>query len=607
MQGPDRPAERTRQNASAMLATAVVDELVALGVRHVVLCPGSRSAPLAYALHAADLAGRLSLHVRHDERVAGFTALGMGRAPATPGAPAHVAAVVTTSGTAVANLHPAVLEAHHAGVPLLVLSADRPHRMRGTWANQTSELQSTMFGPATRRTVDLAAPTPGADVPVGPWRAEIGAGVAAARGEYGGRPGPVHLDLAFDDPLVPEDVTATAEEDDADPPEPVAAQPVSESVVQASAAHLGPGPRTVLVAGDGAGDGARLLAEAAGWPLLAEPTSGARWGANSVPAYRLLLDHPDLGARVQRAVVVGRPTLSRPVTRLLAREDVEVVVLAEHEDDPAPGRVVHRWAGLGLAAAVAGRAGAAVDDGWLTSWTVAGERASAALDEVLDGWSGATGPVVAREVCAAAAPDELLVVAASNPVRDLDLAGRPTAAYVVANRGLAGIDGTVSTATGLALAADAPVRVLVGDVALLHDAGGLLLGPGETVPDLQVVVLNDDGGGIFGLLEHGAPERVASFERVFGTPHGTDLASLAAAYGVPYRVVGDVMGLRDVLAGWGRGGGRQLVEVRAERSTLRDLHAAIGEAVRIAVAEPTSAAAGETSGRGDQASAVRGR
>ncbi|WP_322790234.1 thiamine pyrophosphate-binding protein, partial [Pseudokineococcus marinus] len=192
-------------------AVAAVAALVSRGVRHVVLCPGSRSAPLAYALADAERAGDLVVHVRTDERAAAFTALGAGRATGVP------AAVVTTSGTAVANLHPAVLEAHHGGVPLLVLTADRPHALRGTWANQTSELQAGLFGAAVRLAVDLPAPPPGEDLgaAAAAWARAVAAAADAARGlpplgEDGepagppGRPGPAHVDLALADPLVPE-------------------------------------------------------------------------------------------------------------------------------------------------------------------------------------------------------------------------------------------------------------------------------------------------------------------------------------------------------------------------------------------------------------------
>ena len=546
-------------NRSTQVAGALVSALAEHGVADVVLCPGSRSAPVAYALAAADRAGVLRVHVRHDERSAGFTALGMGLATG------HPAAVVTTSGTAVANLHPAVLEAHEAGVPLLVVSADRPHRLRGTWANQTTALQAAMFGVATRLAVDLPVECDSDAV-----RGAVADAVLASVGRGGTtRPGPVHLDVAFDDPLVPGD--------SAPPPPRMPRRHAAPSGTpqRAAVAELEGGLRTVVVAGAGAGGTARRLAESAGWPLLAEPSSGARGGPNAVRAYRLLLDEAELGGRIQRVVALGRPTLSRPVTRLLARRDVQVVHVVRSVDEPGPEGTVQRVVGEVEATGEP-------DHAWLADWQTAGEVAGAAVDEVLD--SGPlTGPLVAREVAAATRPDEVLVAAASNAIRDLDLAADigTASGRVLANRGVSGIDGTVSTAAGAALATRATTRALVGDLAFLHDLNGLLLGPQEPPPTVQVVVLNDDGGGIFALLEHGEPQYAEVFERVFGTPHGADLGALCTGLRVPHAVVDDVAGLRKALSD--PAPGRSVLEVQAPRDGLRALHARIRSAVGVAV------------------------
>ncbi|KGM08347.1 2-succinyl-6-hydroxy-2,4-cyclohexadiene-1-carboxylate synthase, partial [Cellulomonas bogoriensis 69B4 = DSM 16987] len=264
--------------------------------------------------------------------------------------------------------------------------------------------------------------------------------------------------------------------------------------------------------------------EAHGWPLLAEPSSGARSGRCAVPAYRLLLDLPTLGGAVRRVVVLGRPTLTRPVQRLLAREDVEVHVLtptgATWPDAARNATTVTR-------APLASTAGPpAPDEQWLHPWLAAGHAAlDTALQVVRSTDRHLTGPAVADLV--AHHPTPVLVVGSSHPVRDLDLvADWAEAPHVLANRGLAGIDGTVSTALGVALATGAPTRALMGDLTFLHDVGGLLLGPDEPRPDLQLVVANDDGGSIFATLEHGDPARSAVFERVFATPHRADLAGL---------------------------------------------------------------------------------
>jgi 2-succinyl-5-enolpyruvyl-6-hydroxy-3-cyclohexene-1-carboxylate synthase len=542
-------------NPSTALATVLVRALAALGVRHAVLSPGSRSAPLAYALAQ----GPLDLHVRVDERAAGFLALGLAKASGEP------AVVVTTSGTAVANLHPAVLEASHAGVPLLVLSADRPHELRGTGANQTTD-QVKLFGAAVRSFAEIPAPERRAGQAAA-WRAVAVRAVAAARGTLTGDPGPVHLNVAFREPLVPDDDASRPEGLDGAVTAVVGAPALSS---RPPAEVLGPGPRTVVVAGDGAGPAARALAESGAWPLLAEPSSGARAGANAVGPYRLLLEHPELGARIERAVVLGRPTLSRPVSALLARDGVEVVVVPQRPAWPdAAGHAAR------VVAAVAAEPGAGSGP-WLAAWRAAGAAATAAIDGVLDAEAAAgrlTGPFAAREVAAAASPG-VLVAGSSNPVRDLDLAAHPGDGAVLANRGLAGIDGTVSTASGVALALGGPVRCLVGDLTFLHDAGGLLVGPGERRPDLQVVVVDDGGGGIFGLLEHGeralrGAGEAAVFERVFGTPHGAALEPLCEAYGAGYTAAPDAETLRKALAS--PPPGTSVVHVRVARDSQRDL------------------------------------
>ncbi len=534
-------------------AVQLLAGLIEAGLRDVVLCPGSRSAPLAYAAEAAERRGLIRLHVRHDERTAAFVALGLARGGEGP------AAVVTTSGTAVANLLPAALEAHHAGIGLLLLTADRPGRLRGTWANQTSDLQHSLFGTLPVLTIDTETRSMGGDL--------AGKAVAAATGE---RPGPVHLNLCFDEPLQPapgEKIDLDGARPGAHPPglagrpvAPVAPPPPADAE---ACLTLAAGPRTVVVAADGAtGSVAKRLAQEADWPLLAEPSSGARSGRCVVGGYRLLLDTP-LGRRVERVVVFGRPTLSRPVTRLIERAG-EVVLVGP------PGRGPQRAVRRAAAVRVEGPD----DPGWLAEWLAAGRAASAAVKAVLDGWPRPTGPAVAAALAAATGSGDALVVGASNPIRDLDLAADtlPEQALVVANRGLAGIDGTLSTALGVAAASGRPTRAFVGDLTFLHDLAGLAVPAAERARvRLQVVVLNDDGGGIFSMLEHG--DHRQAFERVFATPVGADLAALCAGYQVPHRSVG---GTGDLIEALGSvPSGIEVVEVTAHRADLRPLHAGI--------------------------------
>lgn len=520
------------------LGRAVVDRLGAEGVRHVVLSPGSRNAPLALAAWQ----GPLELHTRIDERAAGFLALGLSKVGSR-------AAVVCTSGTAVANLHPAVLEAAHAGVPLVVVSADRPARLMRTGANQTTD-QVGIFGPLVP-TYDVAAP---ADLDTVPWAAD----------------GVLHVNVRLDEPLVG---AAGNPRSTGDFPG-LTAVAVPHNPPELPVQPLPAGPRTVVVAGDDAGPRARLLAERAGWPLLAEPSSGARRGSQAVRTYRLLLGTA-LGAEIERVVVFGRPTLSRPVTRLLAREDVEVLVV--------PGRGV--WPVRPPGATVLTAAPAAPEapdpDGsdWCARWRAADRELGRRIDRLLAEQPGLTPYAVAAAVSTAVPPEGLLVVGASSPIRDLDLM-EPAGPVgerrkEIANRGLSGIDGTISTAIGAALGRPSSSRALalMGDVTFLHDQSSLVLGPEEARPDLTIVVVNDDGGAIFSVLEQGAPEHGEAFERLFGTPHGVDVASLCAATRTPHLRVTSRPELEQALAG--PNGGIEVVEAVVDRSGRRDLDARI--------------------------------
>lgn len=541
-------------NPSTAFATVVVDELIRSGVREAVLAPGSRSAPLALALAAADREGRLRLHVRIDERTAGFLALGLIRGTGLP------VPVVTTSGTAVANLHPAVLEASHSGLPLIVLSADRPPELRGSGANQTTD-QLKVFGSAVRLFHEIGTPKRELGQ-AAYWRSLLARTVSAAVGARTSDPGPVHLNCALVEPLVPTD--------DGDWPESLEGRSGPWTSVHATAAQpssIAPGPKTVVVAGDGASQAARLAAEAGNWPLFAEPSSRARTGPAVITAYRLLLAASSLTDEIERVVVFGHPTLSRPVAKLLARPDVEVIVVAPTGLWPDAGRRA--------TAVVTGLEVTAADQtDWFSRWQQLDEQARPALDKVLS--DGLPGPAIAAIVGEAVGADGMLVVASSNPVRDLDLA--PVVPIrTVANRGLAGIDGTLSTAVGAALANAGPTYALVGDLAFLHDANGLVIGPTEPRPDLRIVVVNDNGGGIFSTLEQGDSSHGAYFERVFGTPHNVDLAALCAATGTPYTLAESADALRAALVR--TVAGIDVVEARVDRATHRDLQAELLRAV----------------------------
>jgi 2-succinyl-5-enolpyruvyl-6-hydroxy-3-cyclohexene-1-carboxylate synthase len=536
---------------------AVLQGLRDAGVREVVLAPGSRSTPLALAAWAADRAGDLRVHVRIDERSAGFLALGLAMGGHAP------VAVVTTSGTAVGNLLPAVMEAHHAGRPLVVVSADRPDHLRGTGANQTTD-QVGLFGrfAATTDTRTSAPPSQVRETTAAVCRADA----------------PVHLNLQLDGLLVPDPATPwwpVGGEDGADTGIPED-DDTAATRDRSRPTTLGRGPRTLVVAGDDAGPAARILAERAGWPLLAEPTSGARAGANAVRTARLLLG-TSLRAGVERVVVVGHPTLSRPVTALISDPELEILAVRTRVGVATdPGRVAQV---LDQVPRVDGDP-EPDEERWLGRWRAADRALSAAIDAQVRSWQQDLPPgelhplAVAAEIGAAVTPRATLVVGSSNPIRDLDVMATPFEPlgrrFVVANRGLAGIDGVVSTAIGVALARPSASRRLavMGDLTFLHDANALRLGPDEPRPDLHLVVVNDDGGSIFSLLEQGGPDYAAAFERVFATPTGTDLAALVGATpGTTYRRVLDLPELRATLNRPARG--IEVTEVRVPRGTRR--------------------------------------
>lgn len=596
------------ETSPAVLAARILlRELVLRGVRDVVLCPGSRSAPLAYAAAAMADAGVVRLHVRIDERAAGFLAIGLCNGYQALGDRSPVA-IITTSGTAVANLHPAMAEARHAGVPIIALTADRPAELRGTGANQTTD-QVGIFGSDPVFFADVPAPNSGdaAAEPDGSgpryWRDLGFRAVRSAMGHGGSRPGPVHLNLCYREPLVPSEPTRDAwwlADQQADEWQDSA---IAFETGPASIATVARGPRTVVVAGDVGGVTDRTLAEISelalveGWPVLAEPSSILVGHPNSVPCYRYVLSSSPLAGSVERVVVVGHPTLSRPVTQLVSRGDVELVVLHDGEQWSDPGRRARIVAGRIVVADVIRGTGSrdaeivVKGDGWLAQWLEAGSAVEAAIESAIDR-DGLTGLDVAGAVWESLQDNDILYLGSSSPIRDIDLVAglRRTdrTPLVVAHRGLAGIDGTVSAAVGAALAAsESPsggvVTALMGDLTFLHDTGGLLIGPMEQTPDLRIVVVNDRGGSIFATLEPGDGREPAAFGRVFQTPHQADIAALCEGYGVRHRVVATLAelerSLRETVSGI------EVVEVEVAFGERRPQNIAISQAAERALAK----------------------
>lgn len=554
-------------NPATDFSVALVGELVECGVQDIVLCPGSRSQALALAVAAFEEAGLVRLRVRIDERVAGFLALGLAVETRRP------VAIITTSGTAVANLHPAVLEARHSGVPLILLTADRPSEMRGIGSNQTTD-QLGIFGSAVGWCRDVEAPSStgfDADHPrqLASEAYSTAAGLSAEESQPG-TAGPVQLNLAFREPLSGIVGPLPRRESTArQPARPVDALPVDALPVDAlpvDALRIRRAPNTVVIAGAGAGEGAEAFARALGVPLIAEVSSGSRFGPNLVVAYRALLEAADFGGRIERAFVFGHPTLSRQIPALLLRDGVAVHIVRGHSFEAYnPGR---RAASIDAAVSVDdgpddGPDGATEDPvdraqaarAWLGSWVQAGRRlieqpaeprsaGSLAQEQLAVFRQPVTRRMLVDAVWRTTWPHDRLVLGASRLIREADYVVPGKKIRVHANRGLAGIDGTIATGIGIALAsqdtddqsAAGITRVLVGDLTALYDVGALLFGTGEPRPRIQVIVGNDGGGTIFDGLEVSASAPQRSFDRVLYTPQSVDLRSLAAAYGWEYRM-----------------------------------------------------------------------
>lgn len=517
---------------SQVFAAHLMAGLVAAGARRIFLAPGARSQSLAIAAGQLVDAGKAELHVRIDERSLGFTALGAALASDEP------SIVICTSGTAVANLHPAVLEASHSGVPLILLTADRPHELRGVGANQTTD-QVGIFADAVRVCFDVEAPA-APDFGLESVGELVSTAMMAALGHNNSQPGPVQINLAFREPLSSIEPNAAL----------IEANPEHETFATTPEfAILDAETPTVVLAGAEAGPEAVELAEAFGWPLFAEPSSQARWGSNAVLAYRALLEtEQQLASQIGRVIVFGKPTLSRVVIRLLFNESVDVVVVKSK-------RMGHFD--------VSRRASAFVDEitvtdevdfAWLKQWQIADNRYRLAAD---------VSPQLSRREIVEAlweATDgaQNLVLGASRLIREADTWAPAKPINTFSNRGLAGIDGTIATATGIAIATKQLTRALIGDLTFLHDVGSLAIDSSEPALDIQIVVVNDGGGSIFTGLEMAKtlPER--SFDRLFKTEQNVAIDKLAAAYGWGYRLVDSEPALHEVL----QLRGRQIIEIK---------------------------------------------
>jgi 2-succinyl-5-enolpyruvyl-6-hydroxy-3-cyclohexene-1-carboxylate synthase len=562
------------------LLRALCDELARCGVRHACTAPGSRCAPLVLSL-ARERRIRSFSHI--DERCAGFFAVGAASASGRP------VAVTCTSGTAAANLAPAVIEAFHARVPLIVLTADRPPELRAVGAGQTID-QLKLYGDAAK------------------WFFEVGVHDAtrarrrwirqlACRAYWtalSGRPGPVHLNFPLREPLVlsdplPEDLTGRA---DGRPLVSFERSPASASGRELPA-------RGVVVAGRDERSGefgpvVSRFAEAAGYPLLADPLSGARRGPATIARYDLLLQHAQLPPP-QLVIRVGDLPTSKALRSWLAALDAEQIALDPdatwHDPDAAISSVI---AADPVATLLAWTPATALDPDWLAAWRAADDAASAAIATVLG--DRLSEPLVAARLGEWLPRDATLFVASSMPIRDVELffgAGE-LAPRVLSSRGANGIDGTVSSAFGAAAAQDGPVVLLTGDVALAYDIGGLLAARRLGLA-LTIVVLNNDGGGIFHFLP--VSGEADAFEEHVATPHGLEFERAAELYGCGYQLCTTVSDLRRAVELSIAAAGTAIIEVRTNRAENLALHRRLGEAAREAL---------QTIGRGDELSRANG-
>ena len=590
------------ETTAATFCATLVDEWVRAGMTDAVIAPGSRSTPMALALEAD---GRLRLHVHHDERSASFMAVGLGLASGRP------ALVLTTSGTAAVELHPAVVEAHEAKVPLLVCTADRPPELHGVGAPQTVD-QQHLYGGSVRLFLDPGVPDPTASAS---WRS-IAADVY--RRTVDRPPGPVHLNLPFRDPLVG---TAAAL-----PPGRADGGPWHRPVVRTDAlpiesldALAARGARGVIVAGGGIDDaeGVQELSRALGWPVLADPRSGARVpAAYTVSHFDEILRVPALADRLRPEIVLrlGSLPASKVLGQWLAGLDAWQVGIEEDGTRYDPDRTLDGLivAPPGAAAAELARSssgsgrdeddpdgagelrideglGEGTSEGWAGLWAHADAVAAEAIATVLAGHGEPTEPAVARDVVRALPDGAALVVSSSMPIRDVEWFAAPSAGLqVLANRGANGIDGIVSTAVGVALARRPPGRpkrptaLLIGDVAFLHDTNGLL-GAARRGIDLTIVLVDNDGGGIFSFLPQADALGRPEFERLYGTPHGVDLPGLIAAHGISCRIIERQLDVAPAVVAATKAGGVHVILVRTDRQANVAVHDEIHAAVAAAL------------------------
>jgi 2-succinyl-5-enolpyruvyl-6-hydroxy-3-cyclohexene-1-carboxylate synthase len=594
------------ENATYLYVGAFVDELARVGVKHVCLCPGSRSAPLALMLAGHRPPFKLWMHL--DERSAAFFALGLAKAQRFP------AALVCTSGTAAANFLPAVVEAHYARVPLIILTADRPHELRDSGAPQTID-QIKMYGPYAKWFVEMALPEASAEA-LRYARTVAGRAVSES---LAAPAGPVHLNFPFREPLVPMPAEIDFEEKDRDVFEgraegqayvTVTASPrvPEQSLIAALGAELSAVERGLIIAGPQTdpkfASAVSQLSEALGFPTLADPLSQVRCGPherrNVIDGYDAFLRDSALVDQLAPEVVLrfGATPTSKPVLFYLGRQpNCRQILIDEGWNDPArlASDVIHADAKLfceALAEYVRSNgfsfsrsaAAKAATTNWVGLWREINCRTRGAITAKIEESDELFEGRVFSELAACLPDGATLWASSSMPVRDLDTFFPSSARAIrfLSNRGANGIDGVVSSALGAGAASEGPLVLVVGDIAFYHDLNGLLAVKLHQLK-ATIILLNNDGGGIFSFLPQA--EHPQYFEQLFGTPHGLEFQPAAALYGARFERVKDWAEFRAAVNEGLRGEGLKIVEVQTERRRNVALHRAIWPAVVEAVWE----------------------
>jgi 2-succinyl-5-enolpyruvyl-6-hydroxy-3-cyclohexene-1-carboxylate synthase len=571
-------------NRNTALASAMVEELARCGVRHAAVAPGSRSTPLALALWRQPA---IEVAVIVDERSAGFFALGAAQATGQP------AAVLCTSGTAAANLHPAVCEADEAGVPLLVLTADRPPELRDIGAGQTID-QLKLYGSAVRWFCEVGTHDAN-DAGLLHYRSVACRAYAAARGDP--RPGPVHLNLAWRDPLGPEphaeDLTATSElalrgrgeRPLTAVPGPGAPAP-SEALIDVMVGHVRDDYRRgIIVCGrqldSGLAEPLARLAAACGYPILAEPTSQLRLGAHD---RSLVVSRYDAIARLRPAALEPEVVLrfgDMPTSKALrqwlaALPESRQLIVDDGFGWNEPTRsadVVMRVDPKALATAMAAALAREADAGWSGGWRDADDAAAAAIAAAIAEEAAPTEPGLHEALGSIYGDGDLVYTASSMPIRDQEafLPALPTAARFLCNRGANGIDGLLSSGIGAAAATGRPTWIVTGDLGLYHDMNGLAA-LRDSGPPVRIVVINNDGGGIFEFLPQAEQVDRDEFEAILGTPLGVDPSQVAALHGLRHVLVDDLAELGNAAAG-----GTAIVDIPIDRRRNVEVHRRIAD------------------------------